>query len=500
MKIIDVGVCINNIDPKGIGRIRYRPYGSFVSEIANGVEYNEWDDNDPFIALPFLPSHINIVPQKEQSIKLIKYDTDKDTQNVEYMPGPYTSPHDLQNQTFSVQNRYTTYGGTMTSQLKDVRDKDGLLKRNVSPGVLLDVKDTGIKGNYGSDMIFTENGLTLRGGYLVDKLKGDKKTLFDYPKMSNNVSRFSLKKFPYSVNLVTEETDVSSTAVSGLKYIVEYGVDSLENPTKIQLFIYKILDNYGNKFNTNVFDGNTVYLTFDSNKYVKLINFDGTSTTPSVQFNLSVNTLVAAYTKIRTLISDIDTGILDLNTLTLDSSTDKNVHPFYFRPTNELKALTNGGNNQLYNNVIVRKKTGDGLIYSKIGVNPPTTTNKVRTTIPKEIVNSGEQTFASLIADKIFITSTNTNGGDNVKTIDFKKLNPYELTQEDYIQNISPNTYSVVRGENLLNLLIAMKNLLYSHIHQINEPLVQTDPNFIKFESLLKSLENDLLNKSIRFN
>ena len=341
----------------------------------------------------------------------------------------------------------------------------------------------------------------MRGGFLVDKSKGDKKTLFDYPKMSNNIARLSLKKFPHSIKLVDEETEIPTTAVSTLNFIIEYDVDSLTNPTKVQLFIYKVLDTYGNTFNTDVFDGNTEFLTFNKSTIVKLINFDGTSTTPSIVIPLTNNTLGDAYTKIRTTITDIDSGVIDINALTLlPLGQNNNVHPFYFRPTNELKSLMTVNHSDFYKNVIVRKKDGDALIYSKNSVNPPVTITKTKTTVPKQIDNTSEQTFGSLIADKIYITSTSVNSGDNVNSIDFKKLDPYELTQEDYIQKIGPNTYSVVRGEILLNLLIAMKELIYSHIHQINEPLVQTDPNFEKLQGLLKSVENDLLNKSIRFN
>ena len=74
MKIIDNAICVNNEDPKGIGRIRYRPYGAYMSEIEGSVKYEEWDEKDPFIALPFLPLHINILPQKQQSIKILKYE------------------------------------------------------------------------------------------------------------------------------------------------------------------------------------------------------------------------------------------------------------------------------------------------------------------------------------------------------------------------------------------------------------------------------------------
>jgi hypothetical protein len=103
-------------------------------------------------------------------------------------------------------------------------------------------------------------------------------------------------------------------------------------------------------------------------------------------------------------------------------------------------------------------------------------------------------------ADKVYILTTSPNSGTNIKAINFNELNEYELTQEDYINKIEPNTYALVRGENLYNLLIAIKNLLDSHIHNINEPLVKSDPNWIKLNNLVESLRNDLLNDSIRIN
>jgi hypothetical protein len=141
-----------------------------------------------------------------------------------------------------------------------------------------------------------------------------------------------------------------------------------------------------------------------------------------------------------------------------------------------------------------------GLIFSKNSANPPILTTKKTTLISKELNNVGEQTFSNLSADKIYLTSTSPNIGTNVKTINFGELDQYELTQENYIKNIEPNTYAVVRGENLYNILVSMKKLLDSHIHNINEPLVQTDPNWIELNNLMETLRNDLMNDPIRIN
>ena len=118
----------------------------------------------------------------------------------------------------------------------------------------------------------------------------------------------------------------------------------------------------------------------------------------------------------------------------------------------------------------------------------------------QEILNSGEQSFSNLSADKIYITSTSPNTGANISSINFNELNDYELTQDDYINKIDPNTYAMVRGEILYEVLIAIKNLIDSHVHNINKPPIQSDHNWVKLNSLIETLRNDLLNDSIRIN
>jgi hypothetical protein len=104
-----------------------------------------------------------------------------------------------------------------------------------------------------------------------------------------------------------------------------------------------------------------------------------------------------------------------------------------------------------------------------------------------------------MTADKIYLISTDTNFTD--KKIDFKKLDSYEYTQEDYLERIEPNTYSLVRGEILLEFLRSMYNVLTSHVHNINKPYVKSDyAPHENMEKLFNKLENELFNKSIKTN
>ena len=73
MKIIDIGICIDNFDPSGLGAIRCVRYSSWVSQQEKALEYTKWEDNDLFLAHPFLPTNINFIPEKGQAVKIINY-------------------------------------------------------------------------------------------------------------------------------------------------------------------------------------------------------------------------------------------------------------------------------------------------------------------------------------------------------------------------------------------------------------------------------------------
>ncbi len=498
MQIIDIGICVNNIDPKGLGRIRYRPYSLYESEIKLAFTYEEWDENDPFIAIPFLPLHINIVPHEKQSVKLLRYDTEKQQQNVEYVAGPFSSPHNLESQTFSSQHKNTTYGGEIVKATKDIRDKNGNFNKPATPGAFIKDTDTGFRGKYGSDIIFTENGLQLRGGMLKAKEGRNKQSIIDFPQLAKKMVRFTMKKFSKTLQSAQEITTTTKIDAARLKFIVEYELDNLTTPTELKLFVYKVLPNSGEQFMTNVFSNESIFNTNDGN-IVKLINTGNTATDATYTVSLD-GTINSGYIELREALYLIDSeGLTSL----YHTFPNEIVYPFYYRPTARLKLDNSNNTNKtiFLSRVQVRNlQTDGGLIFSRLSANPPIVKKEKVQNVAREVKNGGEQSLSNYSADKIYITSTSPNSGANVKKIDFDALDPYELTQDDYINKIDPNTYGMVRGENLYNLLVAMKNLFDSHIHNINEPLVKTDPNWVKLNELIESMRNDLLNDSLRIN
>ena len=499
MKSVDLGICEDNNDPKGLGRIRYKIYSDNVAAKEKSVTYDKWDDRDPFIAMPFLPNNINFVPEVGQAVKVIYYDLSKDTVNQEYIAGPFTTMFDYNSQSFSQQIENTTYG-VVVKHADDVLTSDGQYRNVKSKGVFAKKTDFAIYGKYGSDVLFTENGLVLRGGKLLSKNAAsstNRQKMIFHPIMSNKSSNLYLKKFPKKMTLTTVNLDTINFEKSLLNTIIEYTVNDLLSPTSISIFVYKVNKPYGDLYMSNNFTSNTEL----NLQYLTLINKDNTTTTPT--FIRSVSSINDVYKEIRYVLYTIhENGLSGIDPL----YDNNDLHPLYFRPTQELLNYSTTDNTKLSNiqtifSEVKLRDIGptDGLLWSIIQTKPKQTKTTQSTKVTSIDRNSSEQALGALITDKFFLLSSETNNTD--KTINFDDLNNYELTQEDYVEKIEPNTYSMVRGENLLEFISAMIDVLTSHIHNINKPYAKDGyPQHKRLMELYEKIQNDVLNNSLRIN
>jgi len=525
MKIIDIGQVIDNIDPKGIGRIRASRYNEKMGVTENAIPYEKWSKQDPFVCIPFLPTNINFIPEIGQSVKIINYDTTKNTVNKEYIAGPFSTSYDFNSQTWSHQVENTTYGST-TQDSKDVFNQTGEYIKSESDGALAQSSDFGIYGKYGSDVIFTENGIVLRGGKLIAKEganSSERLDLLSYPLMSDKISKISLKKFPHELYLVPQSVTTTKTESKLLSYIVEYQIDNLTNPTLISYYVYKINKNSATSdYETNQFNQ---YTPIDLSM-MTLLNTDNTTgftATPTFSSNVvtpnGLDPITQTYIDIRDTLYILATngikntienlrlsGVLHIDDTKFSQYPSDDTHPLYFRPSNIFLNLTptSTGNTvnklNILNNVNVFGSGPQfGLLYSSTSVVPPVTTQTKTQNLPVSNPNSNEQTFAAVTSDKIYFLSTNTN--ETNLNVNFDNLDTYEYTQDDYIQNIDPNTYSTVRGENLVLLIRSMIKVLFNHQHNLTKPMVKVGYNeYDQLVNLLSTIENDILNKSIRIN
>lgn len=496
MKIIDIGICSDNKDPRGFGRIRASQPNELDSTRANAIPvWDRWGNNDPFVYSPFLPNHINIIPKIGQAVKIIRYDDDKSLQNQEYIPGPYTTPHNFEYQNDLTQLTETSVGqrGIKTPAIKsftgDKRVFDDGYLRAESVGSLPRIEDIAISGNYGSDIILSDHGVQLRAGKLIDKTNATKKqkeNLEQYPYYSKKHSKISLKKFPTTVALDKKIIEDITIPRVDINHVFEYNIDDLINPTTLSFLIYKIERSEGEKYKTDVFNINTE-LNVDN---VKLI-YEKNITLESI--NVS-DKLQEAYIEIRDFISKLD--IEKLNTID-PSLVDNFAHPFYFRPKENLRLQTNS-EEFLKNVIYLNRINGYGLIYSQTSIDVEPISKKIEKPILKKI-NDVDQTFAAITSDQIFYLSTETNGVDG-KKIDFGSLNKYEYSQDDYVSKIAPNTFSSVRGEKLIEILDLITLILLNHTHGIITPPKYFKSTIDELKRLIARAKQDMVNNSIRIN
>ena len=499
---IVLGVVTDNKDPKRLGRIRYKSYSTNPGQVEGAFNYEPWDEKDPFIAFPLLPLPINVIPEKDQNVQLIIYDVNKDLINVSYIAGPYNTSHDFTAQTFTDGSTNTTYNNS-GKRTPDIINPDGSFVEKKANGALAKDEHHGLYGMYGSDVIFTDDGIHIRGGKFPSKEfanANDRKKLIFQPIMSDNVASLHLKKFPKTLELVDDDTTTKKLERTKIKYWVEYEVEdfSFTGNTTLKFFIYNT-SNENDLFYSDNLRLHDVKITSGSTLVNVFSNFNETPNDKQNSFTITVKSKDDALVRIREIIKGFNnSGFSYLRV----NDKDNDVHPMYFRPTldsvvKSLSGETETNRDYIFDNVYVFGRFTEGILYKRESASVPVKSDQKLTKVLKETEEKAEQTFGSIRADKVYFLSTNTN---EPKPINFKKIDKYEPTQNNYIEDIDPNTYSLVRGEVLLKILKTMSNLFESHIHQPSEPLVKADPNYIELENQIKNLEKELLNRSIRTN
>ena len=485
MKIIDIGICIDDNDPRGLGRIRCVRFAESVSEKERAMEYEPYSAEDPFVCNPFLPLNINVLPKIGQSLKIINYDNDKLNVNQEYIAGPYIKLNDLNDQTFTQQIENTTYGNSNKSR-SDIFDREGKYRTKKTEGFFHKKDDYGIYGKNGSDIIFTNNGVVIRGGKLMSNNKMSPKERLksvEQPLMYNRVPAFQIKKFPQKF-VLDKKTTIGQTSESKLvKYVIEYNIDNFDIPTKVTCTLNKITKD-DEKYYSNKLTHNTV------------IPSEDLKTIMDQPYTKNVTTLKGATIEINNFIYKIFKGGLP-EIINTEYIVD---YPIYFKPSKFILDSTNTKKVDLIENInFFNIGPMSGLIWDKNKVNQSgkETKQEVDVLIPTE---DQDETISSLVSDRIYMISTDTN--ETERNIDFTKLNNYEIEQETYLKHIEPQTYSLVRGENLVRLLKSMLDVILTHEHNVVGPMVQNS-NYEKYTELMermKNIESEILNNKIKIN
>ncbi len=195
---------------------------------------------------------------------------------------------------------------------------------------------------------------------------------------------------------------------------------------------------------------------------------------------------------------------------------DNNKFPIFYRPNQAMYSLLNpstvdgsSANNAVVTNVseIYRGiklspaiKGGYGLIYAKNKVGLPRT--PIKKVVPQFKYVNAESSYGALGSNKLFLLSHNSQIPGKER-INFANT-LYGISPEKFTNDIMPNTSSMVRGEELLELIDMIVRFLITHTHSYPGlppvPITQDGSNADKIlEELNNSLEK-ILNSNIRLN
>jgi hypothetical protein len=464
--VIKYGICADNVDPWGVGRIRVIIDTDMVPPLRTGTDiqkllakldadnvtakgdaaYVPWELGvnyhapDPYLFEPFLPKNINIIPKIGESVKIIYYSMDNNAEQREYV-GMHTSNYDKIYYDSGESARSFTKLSKIYSQKNDLRF-DGLVP---------DVNDIGFLGRKNSDIIFPEDEVVIRAGHqdFPNHLKNRRAALIQ-------TAHFTTRK-----NVTTETINENVTPITFIDNIVEFFVAVLDpakfdNNVYAEMYVYSVpnLDtiNYA-AFKDYYADtgGNAEFVVFIYSKNAEnIVSFIQTFLKNIDKNNLNLD--------LSGTIKNFPENNTTLQYAVVDARTSKNGEPidnFYslnlyqFRPS----PLNDLSNETVLN--IVNSLPSELRPSSKKPTQQFKSTEKETT----ENDNSLDETAIVEGADKMFLLSWNApNALQN-------KIGKYGFLQEDIYTTLQKYTQPMIRGDLLLNLILDLIDLIEKHGH-----------------------------------
>ena len=491
---------IDNQDPLMLGRVRgsllslnYEDEIKGISDPPWDEEKDAWGPRDPFIFNPLLPYYIYQVPKVNELVQILYSNNDFKYINQYYIQNSFFSPTSSNFQFYEGGNKFTGTG----QQIKNPRwlkNKDGSLVNKQMDGVFPQPEDNAILGRGSADMIVKQDEILLRSGKFKDAvLKPNVPPVGNPQRGFLQLSRFNTQVVKGPDKVVTTLDPV----VVLVKYLIEYVITNPENlmdKFNGTVYLYQLSPNESvNSENLTI--GSEV-----SEKYKKLVaseNFVNLSKVSTIDF---INRFIRA----------CNDGNKTLNGTQL-FLTENDKFPIFYRPNNLTYSKINGSQgsgieqknlSEIYDGVKLQSslKGGYGLIYAKNKVGIPTEFKKNIVPQVKYVPQAG--TYGTLGSDKVFLLSHQSSIPGKGK-INFDNT-LYGIPFEKFGNEIIPKTSSMVRGEELLELINLIVRFLSTHTHAYPGlppvPITQDGTNVADILTELQNAVNKILNENIRLN
>jgi len=514
-KIIYYGKVISVNDPKGIGRLRIEPQTEIIkyvypNDFVFGVD--EWTNKDPLCFLPLIPYFFWQTPKVGEFVNIIyankeeRYDANKF-----YIQGPVSRPWNNKFEDYT-NSQSVMASGENFKQSESIIDPQSGKVRVTLEGVYPKPGDNAILGRGSSDIILVENDLdgssnvlVRSGKYLrsgndnIPVVKNDKRGFFQ-------LSSYELENIDAGTSTVISENyeDISTSMY------VEWSIDNLSSTATTYdctINLYKLPKDNQNTKVSNI------------NESIDVLS--GLTINPLYTLQFTGKTLDESSEIVNNFIKGVNEGKIQIlpyvnypagNSLKMD-----NQFPFFYGPKKEtysyllsdlsLTQLSDLSAKskviELYNKITLSegyKEKGSGLVWTytppKLGI----LKNISITEVNKRDYLVNPVTYSVMGSDKIYLLSHRST---DKFTIDLKDT-LYGIPQSKLAVEIENKTNSMVRGEELIDLLKLIVRFLTSHVHAfpgVQPTQISKDGTQIQeILSKLANADNTILNKNIRIN
>lgn len=493
-------VVLDSEDPLMLGRVRARLLTDNYYDMLKSFDNPPWDEQkdkwttrDPFIFNPLLPYFLYQVPKVDELLYILYYNSDFQYRNQFYVQAMFSSPTTSPFEYYVGAQKFTGVGVQFTNPLP-IKNQDGTYTNNLAKGVFPEPGDNALLGRGNADIVVKENGVLIRANKIKGTLKQNTLPVGNDRGGFLQLTKFDINKTYDSTKNFTELLD----DVVMTNYVVEYQIinpENTQNKYSGYVYLYKLkpdlrVNSQNIKVDSEIEDLKSLVLVQE----FRALSFDET-----VSFiNQSIYTFNAK--------NRIE-GRVIFNPISK--------FPIYYRPAPLMYAVISSNVNQsvdktaykLVNDVFNKirlnssaDKFGYGLIYAENKVGKPYKIKKTSQDVYK--FNKTPVTMGTFAADKVFLLSQKSEipgkGGINFDgTL-------YGITNEQYVQEIIPKTSSMVRGEELLELINMIVRFLTSHTHAFPGmppvPVAYDGSNVTSILTELQNATNKILNENIRLN
>ena len=497
---------MDNEDPMMLGRIRAKllidNYDDIVRSITDppwNEQKDAWTTRDPFVFSPLMPYFMYQVPKATEMAQVLYVNKDFKYQNQYYIQNTFSSPTTTGYEYYQGGNKFTGTG-TQLKNPKPLKNQDGTYTdQAVHKGVFPEPGDNALLGRGSADVVVKQDEVLIRAGkFKGAQLQPNIVPVGNQQRGFLQLSRFNKSKVPLPSKTILETNEV----VVQVKYLIEWTITNPENT----------LDKFAG----------TVYLY----QLKADLSTNSKNLTVGTPVNENLKSLVASesftlLTKNET-IKFINDFIKTCNSQTHTISgiqlftSEQNKFPIFYRPNNltysqiTSSSVTGATPSDSYINVSsifnqiklnpALKDGGYGLIYAKNRVGKPV---EVKTTvIPQQTYLNTQTTYGALASDTLYLLSQSSSIPGKGK-INFDDT-LYGISLDKFVDEILPKTSSLVRGEELLELLNLIVRFLITHTHAYpGLPPVPVTQDGSSVSNILTEIQNaytKILNGNIRLN